>query len=565
MEVIVGLILLICILFGVGYILRKRIYKDVDRLEAWKIEIMNRSLVDELSKVKELKMVGQAEELFEQWRNEWDEIITTQLPEVEGLLFDAEDFSDKYRFKKSKSVLEHIDKVLKTVDENIDKIIEEINELVSSEEKNKVESEEIKQQFKKVKKTLLAHSHQFGKAYTKLEENLTEISDMLKDFDKETNDGNYLVARETLIRSQAQLNILQEKIHNIPKLLTECNLTLPNLVSELEDGYKEMKENGYYLDHIQVETEIKKVTKQLDAYRLQIEETNVNDMGENLQETQEFIDSIYDLLENEVEANQFVMHAKEKINSELIKLTEQKESTLAETELVKQSYQLSETELDKQKLIEKQLSQIEKRFTHIQQNLKNDHVAHSIIKEELEDIEKQIIQLVDEHNQYQDMLQTLRKDELQSRDKLNQLKGLFLETSRSVQQSNIPGLPADFVELIDKAKSDVQKVKLKLDETPLNMMVVTQLLEDAVQSVETLNHVANELIEQVYLIEQVIQYGNRYRGRNPQLASKFQEAEELFRQYEYGESLEAAAAALEVIDPGALTKVKKIINDQQNK
>jgi septation ring formation regulator len=563
MEVVIGLILLVCILFGAGYMTRRKIYKDVDRLEAWKIEIMNRSIIDELSKVKDLKMVGQAENLFEQWRNEWDEIITNQLPEVEDLLFDAEDFSDKYRFKKSKNVLLHIEKVLKTVDENIDKIIEEINELVSSEEKNAIESEEIKEQFKKMKKTLIAHSHQFGKAHGKLEEKLIEISNSIKQFDSETNEGNYLSAREILVKLKKELDILQDKINDIPKLLTECNITIPNLLNELEEGYKEMKGNGYYLEHIQVEVEIEKINKQLTTYRQQLEETEIEDLQESLQVTQESIDTIYDLLEKEVEANQFVKQAKETINSKLVELTEQKTATLEETELVKQSYQLSITELDKQKRIEKQLTQIEKKFAHIEQNLQNEHVAHSIIREELEDIEKQIVQLFDDHNQYREMLQTLRKDELQARESLNQLKRVLLETSRSVHQSNIPGLPADFLELIDKAKKDVHLVALKIDELPLNMTVVNQLLQDAVQSVESLKNFADELIEQVYLVEQVIQYGNRYRSRNPQLAGKFIEAEELFREYEYSKSLETAAAALEQIEPGSLTKIQEVINDKK--
>ncbi|PAD66601.1 septation ring formation regulator EzrA [Bacillus sp. 7586-K] len=562
MEVIIGLILLLCILFGVGYILRRNIYKDVDRLEAWKIEIMNRSIIDELSKVKELKMIGQAEELFEQWRSEWDEIITTQLPEVEELLYEAEELADKYRFKKSKEVLQHIENVLITVDENIDKIIEEINELVTSEEKNKVESEEVKELYKKLRKTLLAHSHQFGKAYDKLDQILSGISDSLKEFDSETNEGNYLSARKILVGLKSELNALQIKVNEIPKLLTDCNITKPNLLSELEDGYKEMVGNGYFLEHIQVVQEIERMKKQLEGFRKQIEETEIEEVAEALQGMQIAIDSIYDLLEKEVEASQFVKQKKSTIDEKLTKLTEQKMATLEETELVKQSYRLSENEVDKQKLIEKQISQIEKKFAHIKQSLDSDHVAHSIMKEELEEIEKQINKLFEEHNEYREMLQTLRKDELEARERLNHLKQILLETIRNVQQSNIPGLPEDFVKLIDKAKREVQKVTEKLEEIPLNMTTVNKLLEETVQTVEEFKNTAEELIEQVFLVEQVIQYGNRYRSRNKQLSSSFSEAEMLFRNSEYGKSLEMAASALEQVEPGALKKIKILINDQ---
>lgn len=562
MEVLIGLVLLICILSGAGYMFRRKIYKEVDRLEARKIEVMNRSIIDELSKVKELKMTGQAEELFEQWRSEWDEIITSQLPEIEELLFDAEEYADKYRFNKSQNVLQHIDKMLMTVNENIDKIIEEINELVTSEEKNAIESEEVKELYKKVKKTLLAHSRQFGKAHRKLDEDLTLITDSLKEFDTETEQGNYLLARQVLINLKQQLDVLQYKMDEIPKLLTECTVTIPNLVNELKEGYKEMMQAGYYLEHIQLDVELDKINDNLEKFQVKIEEADLDDVQEGLQLIQESVDQLYDLLEKEVEANQFVKQKTDQISGNLDKLSEQKIATIEETNLVKQSYQLSETELDKQKLIEKRITQVEKKFAQIQLNLLEDQVAHSIVKEELEEIEKQILELLDEHNQYREMLQTLRRDELEAREKLVSLKRMLLETTRSVQLSNIPGLPEEFVQLIEQGKGDVQKATMKLEEIPLNMMMVTELLKNAVETVESLKEFADELIEQVNLFEQVIQYGNRYRSRQPQLANKFIEAEKLFREHLYKEALDAAAAAIEQVEPGSMDKIQNLLNEQ---
>lgn len=58
MEFVIGLLALFLILFATGYLFRKNIYKEIDRLEAWKIEIMNRSIVEEMSKIKHLKMTA---------------------------------------------------------------------------------------------------------------------------------------------------------------------------------------------------------------------------------------------------------------------------------------------------------------------------------------------------------------------------------------------------------------------------------------------------------------------------------------------------------------------------
>ena len=52
MELVIGAILIILIIFVSGYIIKKKFYKEIDRLESWKIEIMNRPVIDELGKVK---------------------------------------------------------------------------------------------------------------------------------------------------------------------------------------------------------------------------------------------------------------------------------------------------------------------------------------------------------------------------------------------------------------------------------------------------------------------------------------------------------------------------------
>lgn len=115
---------------------------------------MNRSIVEEMSKIKHLKMTGQTEEFFERWRREWDEIVTSHMPKVEELLFEAEDCADKYRFQKSKQVLAHIENLLSAAESNIEDILKEIADLVSSEEQNRKEIEEVKERYTKVRKNL---------------------------------------------------------------------------------------------------------------------------------------------------------------------------------------------------------------------------------------------------------------------------------------------------------------------------------------------------------------------------------------------------------------------------
>ena len=108
MVYIIGIVLVIAVLLVIGYFVKKKYYSEIDRLEAWKIDVMNRPVLDEVGKIKQLNMSGQAEEYFENWRKMWDAIVTEDLPTVEEWLFDAEEHVDKFRFKRAKEIFAEI-------------------------------------------------------------------------------------------------------------------------------------------------------------------------------------------------------------------------------------------------------------------------------------------------------------------------------------------------------------------------------------------------------------------------------------------------------------------------
>lgn len=132
--IIGGIAVLICI-FLAGFFIKRKYYKETDRLEAWKIDITDRPVLDELQKVKRLNMNGETEERFESWRSTWDEIVSSQLPYIEKLLFDVEEHIDKYRFKKAKEVQLKTDETLANIEDQISTLLKELEELVGSEEK----------------------------------------------------------------------------------------------------------------------------------------------------------------------------------------------------------------------------------------------------------------------------------------------------------------------------------------------------------------------------------------------------------------------------------------------
>ncbi|KJR68484.1 septation ring formation regulator EzrA [Bacillus velezensis] len=557
MELVIGLLVILLALFAAGYFFRKKIYTEIDRLESWKIEILNRSIVEEMSKIKHLKMTGETEEFFERWREEWDEIVTAHLPKVEELLYDAEENADKYRFKKANQVLVHIDDLLTAAESNIEGILREISDLVTSEEKSRGEIEQVRERYSKARKNLLAYSHLYGELYNSLETDLDEIWSGIKEFEEETESGNYIKARKVLLEQDRRLDQLQTYIDDVPKLLADCKQTVPNQIAKLKDGYREMTEKGYKLEHIQIEKELDTLTNQLKrAENALLEDLDVDEASAILQLIDETIQSMYDQLEGEVEAGQSVLSKMPELIIAYEKLEEEKDRTKTETELVKESYQLTAGEIGRQHAFEKQLETIGRLLEQAREKLDGEHVAYSLLIEEVEAIEKQMEEAQKEHAEYRENLQALRKEELQARETLMHLRKTISDTARMLQKSNVPGIPEQVKDKLETANHHIEETVSQLEELPLNMEEAAKHLAEAEKAVEEVSEEAEGLVIQVKLIERIIQYGNRFRSQNHILSEQLKEAERLFYAYSYNEAYEMAADAVEKAAPGAVKKIK---------
>ena len=559
MEFIIGGIAIIICIFLAGFFMKKKYYKEMDRLEAWKIEISTRPVLDEMQKVKQLNMNGQTEERFERWRGIWDEIQTVLLPDLEELLLDAEEHIDKYRFKKAKGVQASIAQELTNMDGKIDLLLSELQELIGSEEMNRVEIEELKDIYRECKKMLLAHRHSFGKTEKHLEKRLEDVSSIFIQFGENTENGNYIAAREIVLTIKAKLEKTKRDMDLIPNILLECKTTIPSQLLELKDGYKEMLSQGYLLEHVQLEKESERITKELDECLKQVEQADIEDVQMKIDEWKESIDILYDLLENEVLSKHEIKQRDHEILEMLYSAREANKTLNDEIMQIKQIYHLQEGDFGITGNLVKRLDQLFKRFELIEFKINENQTSYSHLCEELSAIKTLLESIALEQSSFLEKIQALRKDELTAREQLKQLKKRIAETIRLVSNSNIPGVPNEYKYLMEDARGSIQQVIGKLDEKPLDIPVVQQYLEVAILTVEKVTHTTDELFEMVKLAEKAIQYGNRYRSQYSAVDKGLYEAEQFFRSFQYKKAFEQAASSIEKVDPSALKKIETLL------
>ena len=228
---------------------------------------------------------------------------------------------------------------------------------------------------------------------------------------------------------------------------------------------------------------------------------------------------------------------------------------------IQSSYHLQDSDMDIIEKLRKRLEQLYTRFDLIESNMNDNKVAFSHLQEELLLIKETLEIIMTEQADFAEKMQALRKDELTAREKVAELKKSIAETIRMISKSNIPGVPEEYMFLMEESQESIEQVIAKLNETPLDIPIVQEFLEIAVITVEKMTKDTTDLFETVALAEKVIQYGNRYRSRYPSVAEGLKEAEKAFRSFNYQEALEKAIHAIEKVEPGVLKKIDNRIED----
>lgn len=560
MKFIIAAILIAAILLTIAYFNRKRIYKEIDVLEKRKVEIMNLPVTDELAKVKRLNMTGETEELFDRWRQTWDEVLGNDLAEVEEKLLESEERADQFRFGKAKEVNEIIADRLDGAEQKVEGILAELNELIGSEESNREKSEELKEKRRAARKQLLAHRHTFGKAAAVLEIQLDALSSEFDKFEELTNEGNYLAAREVILKLTQDIDTILHKMEVIPVLMAETTNLLPAQLNEIESGYKEMRQKGYLLDHLQIEKEVASLREQLSLYKEFIVKTEINEVEAGIKDVKDNIEFFYELLEKEVDAKHFLVKNEKQTKEQLESVRTANEDLQVETEHVRQSYQLSQEEWVVPQKLEEDIFRLLKRYELLEARIVEQNTAFSFLYEELQELQTQLEELQKEQTSFSRFLKTLRKDEMEARESLATLRKKINEIFRMINKSNMPGVPEFYQSLTEETTDRIREVVQALNEKPLNMKAVQEKLIEAVASVSNLERKTIEVIDQAELAERIIQYGNRYKRSHPAIGNQLYQAELAFRNYDYRSALEEAATAIDKVDPKGLKQLEDMMN-----
>lgn len=538
---------------------RRKHIQRIKMLEKEKNEIQHKPIFEEMTKIKQLNMTGETEENFEAWRAEWTKVIDIHMPEIDQLFFDAEEQIDRFKLKKIKETITNIELKMALCQKIMTDILSGLDLLIGSEEKNRVEMEELRENHRIARKKILAHQPAFGVTIIPLEQEIEAFNPKFTEYDTLTDNGNYLQAREIVIELTEKGQWLFPLIEEMPALLADLQSSLPATIRELRNGIREMEGQYYYVGHLELTKKLGVIEKELEEILQKVYRLEMDGVLEEIGAIHQQMDGFYDALEKEVMSRHVVENDYEQVHDKLIDVTAFIERTLEEATYVQQSYRLPEQEAEIPKNALEEIEKVNKSFSVMTGQIEGSQAAYSSLETQLKTFQETATKIEEDIKAFAERIQNLRNDELKVQREVGALTKTLHETDRSLQRANIPGIPSDIAARLDETAEHLYVVRQSLEEIPLNMTLVYSYLENAKRSVEEIKAKVEELLENAVLIETIIQYGNRFRRTNTEVDTGLTEAEASFKQFRYAKALEEAATAVEAAEPGAMKRIEALL------
>ena len=559
---LIGIIVLIAISVAVVFYIKNTKLEDINNKFNKLEEVRALPFQDELFKVKELNLHGEAKKLYAGWQKEWQTSLKESLDTSENRLSDAKRDLEKFKFNDSNAKVKQAEAEINQAGSKYDQLTSEIHELVQTGEKSAIARAEAEKIHREAKRDVLASAYQFGDASGPLEELIDSFEPEINEYDVMINDGNYVSAGRHIKNVRSDLQTLKENMDDIPVLIREVQKDLPAQFQEIRFGCRDLKAEGYDLEHIKVEGKLSTLKGKLNLVEPLISRLDLEEARKILDDINNQVDDILELIEIEVKAKIKVDQDQPLITDELFHARNSNYTLRTEIQYMQDQFHINDSDIHSVQKFEHEIENLVDVYDEIITETSKTNARYSEVEDRVSHIKAQILEINDEQEKIQEHLISLREDAEEAKENAFYIEDKKEKVYRKLVTSNLPEVPERFVIIKNELDINLGKIEEYFSKRPLNVQYIKDKVNQTVMNLNEFEQGAYELLRDAELAEIMIQYGNRYRRDDHAFDKQIRESERMFKESRYKRSLEIIKGALEKVEPGA---ARKIENDYDEK
>ena len=543
----------------------KKIKKTLEKLEIEKNKLATSPIVPELAKVENYLNNDKLKALYDEWSNRLKQIKDVQIPKLSDMILDAEYSLSQMDYKSTMYKIAKLEMELYKVRTNSDFLFGEIKDLTSSEERSRTIITGYKARYRTLYQKFLESKVEYGNYIDIINTEFEAIAKKFEEFEVMMDNNEYTEVDSVLNIIDELLNHMDIVIEEVPSIVLMTENVIPKRIENTLSIYNQMINEGYPLDYLNVEYNIKEINNKLEEI---VERTKKLDMNQSLSELKvlmEYFENVFKDLENEKIDRKNYEDKLLSFSTKLTKINEVVDDMYNQIEEIKNIYNLSEEDIKLLNEIRKEVNDLNTNFKVLQDHTKfNNTFAYSKLIREMEGLFSNLSHTEEKLDGLLGVIGGMHDDEIRARQQLEEIKLVLKDAKSQIRDYKLPIIPDYYYVELNEANNAIREIVKELDKKPITIEILNTRVDTARDLVLKLYTKTKDLVKNAKFAEKAIIYGNRYRSSNNEVNNSLTASEKLFYKGSYKESFELTINVLNKIEPGIYNKILNLYSSKKN-
>lgn len=558
--IIIGIILIVLFFLWYMWFLQKKNASTLNEYKDRTDHLKEARLEGKIEKLTKMKLSGASDDRFNQLKVEYhkqeEEIFSDILRQMRG----AEYKNTEFKVFGANSDLKKINASLKQFEDELSRISQGFDELLKSNELNATHSEELQKKYQTLRKQVLTQSFSYGPATDKLEDELSEIANLLDNEKQLTTKGDHIEASQILDDIKIKLGLITDQLKVIEPLFHDLNEVFPGQVDEIKFVFQKLDKQHFKFND-DIVALIQEVQKEIDESNDKLGELNFDAVNTNNEDIKQRIDDLYETLTLEIDGKRDVLKEQKPVLDYINHAVFQHNRLDKRIRKLQEGYILTDKTLDTFKGNFDTLNEVRREYDADVQSIADKQVIFSQVRTDFKNIVKELDEIETSEKDINDELNQMLTSEQIARNSVDEYAKRLEIQKKMIEQLRLNGLPDDYLDYFYMVYDEINKLYDNLDADQINMEDISKAVIITQEDLNNLVEKTSKLKYNVQLAEKLLQYANRYATKDGAFSDELAHARSLFDDdYNYQESVDVISKALEEVESGSVDRIKETIN-----
>ena len=554
---ILALSLIFCII--TFFIIRKKenkkYKKEINDLDIKKNEVIGVPILSEIAKVKELVKTDNLMNKLDDWNITFKVIKDEKIAKLNDLISEADFLIDKNEYKQAVKLITSIEIEIEELKRETNKLLEEIMVVTTSEERNRALITKLKIIYRELKDKFERTEKDFDFIKESILKEFVIIDNLFNNFEEKMDQNDYVEVEKIIIELDKSIKEIKTIIEEAPSLILSVTSLIPNKIDETITLYYRMLRDGYPLDYLNVEYNIKEIKSKLSLMGEGLKKLFLGDYNIQVKTILEYFDNLYVEFDKEKECKDLFRENVKYFEKKVNKINKLVKNIFLQLDDIKSNYDLNEEDINKFSVLHKKLEKINEDFKILVEYSKNKTFAYSKLNDEIEGLKVKLSRLQDDLDYRLHSITSMQDDEYRAKEQLTQIQNLLKKSKTKLKGYKIPVIPNGYFLELKEAQEAIREIIKELEKKPIAIKTLNIRVDTARDLVFKIYNKTNDLVKTVILCEKLIVYGNRFRSVDKDINEKLNIAVDLFNKGQYKKSMDISLSSLKQIEENILEKL----------